>query len=53
MASSNNENPEKEASKWFVLTIIGCILYISAAYGFVVLQEVEPTDDQIEVPSHD
>lgn len=51
--ASMNENPEEEASKWFVLTMVGVVLYATAALGFVTMQDVEPTDDQIEVPSHD
>jgi len=46
--ASGSDNPEKEASKWFVLTILGCILYIAAAFTFVVSQDVEPTEDQIQ-----
>lgn len=53
MASSNEDNPEKESSMWFTVTMIGVVLYATAAIGFVALQDVEPTDDQIEVPSHD
>ena len=51
--ASSNINPEQEASKWFILTIVGVILYITASMGFVTLQNVDPTEDQIEVPSHD
>lgn len=51
--ASGSDNPEKEASKWFVLTMIGCILYITASFVFVVTQDVEPTEDQIKVESDD
>ncbi|MDD9965914.1 MAG: hypothetical protein OXR73_06820 [Myxococcales bacterium] len=44
--------PEKESSKWFVITLVGAVLYITAAFGFVTLQEIEPTEDQIQV-EHD
>lgn len=53
MASTTDDNPEKESSLWFVVTMIGVVLYITAAMGFVTFQDVEPTEDQIEVPSHD
>ena len=53
MASNNDDNPEKESSKWFLVTMIGVVLYVTAAMGFVTLQDVEATEDQIEVPSHD
>lgn len=49
-----SDNPDKEAKKWFILTMIGTILYIAATYGFVVSQEVEPTDEQVrDMESYD
>lgn len=51
--ASGSDNPEKEASKWFVLTMIGCVLYIAAAFIFVVTQDVEPTEDQIQETTDD
>ena len=51
--ASMNDNPDKEATRWFLITVIGTILYISGVYWFVVSQDVEPTDDQIQVEDHD
>lgn len=48
-----SDNPDIEASKWFVLTMVACALYIGAAFTFVVLQDVEPTVDQVQVTNHD
>lgn len=48
MSSKDSEsNPGSEATKWFVITVIGTLLYVLASAGFVTMQEVEPTDDQI------
>jgi len=48
-----SDNPDKEAKKWFVLTMLGTVLYVGATYFFVVSQEVEPTEDQVQVESYD
>jgi len=52
MASNKETSPGSEATKWFLVTVIGTLLYVLASAGFVTTQEVEPTPDQIiEVPS--
>lgn len=48
-----SDNPDKETSKWFKITIVGTILYISAAFGFVTLQEIEPTEDMVQEQASD
>ena len=54
MASNKESSPASEATKWFVITAIGTVLYVLASAGFVTIQEVEPTPDQIvEEPSAD
>ena len=44
-----SDNPNKVSTKWFVIMIVGALLYIGAAFGFVTLQEIEPTEDQVQV----
>ena len=52
--ASLSDNPDKEASRWFVIILVGAFLYVGAAYFFVVSVDVEPTEDQINrMASHD
>lgn len=45
--TSQENNPHSEATKWFLITIVGVALYVTASFGFVTNQDVEPTSDQI------
>ena len=44
MADNSTHNPDAEAKKWFVLAVIGTVLYVSAAFKFVILADVGPQD---------
>jgi hypothetical protein len=49
MADTGEVKPDAEATKWFVLAIIGTVLYVGAAFGFVILADVEPGTDAVLV----
>lgn len=49
MAEQEN-NPHSEATKWFLITVAGVVLYVVASFGFVTNQDVEPTTDQVVAP---
>lgn len=44
MAISENATPESEAKRWFVLAVVGTILYVGAVLVFVLGRDVEPQD---------
>jgi hypothetical protein len=44
MAISENATPESEAKRWFVLAVVGTILYVGAVFMFVLGRDVEPQD---------
>jgi hypothetical protein len=46
--ADDGHNPDSEAKKWFVLAVIGTVLYVSAAFKFVILADVGP--QEIPVP---
>ena len=45
-------NPDSEAKKWFVLAVIGTILYVSAAFKFVILADPGPHGIAEEAGEH-
>jgi hypothetical protein len=45
-------NPDAEAKKWFVLAIIGTVLYVSAAFKFVILPDVGPEEAPVKAGEH-
>ena len=36
MADNANDDAHSEATKWFVIAVIGTILYVSAVFAFVI-----------------
>jgi hypothetical protein len=42
--ADQGHNPDSEAKKWFVLAVIGTVLYVSAAFKFVILADVGPQE---------
>ena len=40
MADKANDDAHSEATKWFVIAVIGTILYVSAVYAFVINGEL-------------
>ena len=52
MADNATHNPDSEAKKWFVLAIIGTVLYVSAAFKFVILADVGPHEIPVEAGEH-
>ena len=48
MADEGHTNPDSEAKKWFVLAVIGTVLYVSAAFKFVILADLGPHEVPVE-----
>jgi hypothetical protein len=44
MAISENATPDSEAKRWFVLAIVGCLLYGGTTVTFVLMNDVQPQD---------
>jgi hypothetical protein len=44
MAISENATPDSEAKRWFVLAIVGTLLYGGTTVTFVLMNDVEPQD---------
>jgi hypothetical protein len=44
MAISENATPDSEAKRWFVLAIVGTLLYGATTVTFVLMNDVEPQD---------
>ena len=44
MAISENATPDSEAKRWFILAIVGCLLYGGTTVTFVLMNEVTPQD---------
>lgn len=40
MADNANDPAHSEATKWFVIAVIGTILYVSAVFAFVINGEL-------------
>lgn len=41
MAGNAENEADSEAKKWFVIAVIGTILYVSAVFMFVITADVE------------
>jgi len=52
MADDGHPNPDSEAKKWFVLAVIGVVLYASAAFTFVILADPGPHGISVEAGEH-
>lgn len=52
MADNGAHNPDGEAKKWFLLAVIGTVLYVSAAFKFVILADVGPQETAVEAGQH-
>ena len=52
MADNGHHNPDSEAKKWFVLAVIGTLLYASAAFKFVILADVGQQDAPAQEGQH-
>jgi hypothetical protein len=46
MADNANDDAHSEATKWFVIAVIGTILYVSAVYAFVINDELGDEGDE-------
>lgn len=44
-----SDNPDSEATKWFVLALLATVLYVTAAFVFVITAPVEPDNTRPEV----
>ena len=44
MAISENATPDSEAKRWFILAIVGCLLYGGTTVTFVLMNDVPPQD---------
>ena len=52
MADDGHHNPDSEAKKWFVLALIGTVLYASAAFKVVILADPGPHGIAPEAGEH-
>jgi hypothetical protein len=50
--ADEHSNPDSEAKKWSVLAIVGTVLYVSAAFKFVILSDVGPQEVPVEAGEH-
>jgi hypothetical protein len=53
MADNTDNNPDAEARKWFVIAILGALLYVTTVFSFVVTRDVAPSSQPIEAAKHD
>ena len=55
--NANEDEAHSEATKWFVIAVIGTILYVTAVFTFVINgdlgdEDEPPKQDQSEVKDH-
>jgi hypothetical protein len=55
--NANKDEAHSEATKWFVIAVIGTILYVSAVFAFVINgdlgdEDQAPKNGQLEVKEH-
>lgn len=55
--NADKDEAHSEATKWFVIAVIGTILYVSAVFTFVINGDLgdgdeAPNDKQSEVKEH-
>lgn len=48
-----SDTPDMLAKKWFWIAFAGVVAYTSAAFYFVLMAEVEPSDTKPVVVLHD
>ena len=50
---ADDVTPDSMAHKWFIITIVGALLYVTASFTFVINDEVTPTNDVMGLEQHD
>jgi flagellar basal body-associated protein FliL len=54
MADGGHPNPDSEARKWFVITMVCAILYVGVVFVFVVHGKLDSeTAQKEEAPQHE
>jgi hypothetical protein len=52
MADNADSNPDAEARKWFIIAILGALLYAGTVFTFVVTRDAGPSA-QPQAAKHD